>query len=1440
MRASFGRRCRVAMLIAAAASIAGVLAFQGGGAQAAGSGGNLRAVRVDAKLRNDLAASPTGGVTAIVTTWNREGLDSVLNVVSGTKLKTLPMVITSSLTSAQLAQLESSPAVRSVWAEHKYSTYMEDSTWITKARYVWGSNPSGADAAHQGFGITGRGVELAVIDTGIDGKHEDTDNLIEFCDTTNASAATADRFYAQCTPWDPTLNIAPAGPCGFIAPTTSNTGPGPTIFPGCRNKARGDSSDPDVSHGTHVSGTIAGTGDASGGRAFAHSTIGMSPDAKLRVYSANVGPSLLNTQTLTAYDDMTYKKEIGYSKVLAVNNSWGGGDGANYDSSDPTAVAVKRAYDAGIVSVFAAGNSGPEHNTLSAQCVIPYVVCVAASTKPDSVVMFSSRGRPSQPSDTNRDGVIDSADIQPDNHDRLLGQKLGLGLYRPTLTAPGVNINSIRAVAADIGDPSAAACYEDVPQALGRRNCYVAANGTSMATPHVTGAIGLIGQALLQRNPNRNLRSSTLSAQIVDILERSANTAKLPAWESEEQGAGRLDVHQAVRYALGQINLNRPNFGYPTPPYAAKQYPGSPNGDPSRFYNEDGCTTPASWSASINNPVDAVQQPPLTPPTLGYGQHFINVPPNTDRLRITATWLPQDNFYLRLWRPGVDPDNEAVTPDYPARTPAFFQSRVWPDQEAVGLVYTDSSRWIEVRAPEEANPGARTQRPIPGEGSPKPAPNDPVPALPSGTWILRVYHRDGTVLTNADPLCAGTAENPKRVGTRYHLKVEMPQVTYRPSVKIDSPANDSFHPERFVDIAGRAGYPPHTQKAPGVPETTAPPFGNVGYSWEGITNWAVPGSGGSAGGGPAVPTVTLYMHGKSDLHPTEDAVGCTGNGETDVGTCNGPFLMPKTTLSTTGSAFWRTGIDDELFDGTNDRNIHDPNWAWCLSGAPTAPGCPSDPGYTPPGTQTISGPMTVEWWASCNLCDASLGISADWIIRVWGDGVLKSEQRVTATPAAPVTPSRLTATVTLPTFVATQRVVVQIDPVYIDSETVATIYYDSAGPGTCTAALTGPATGYCDSLVRMPATTGTGGGGTQPQPPATPQNVRVTDLPANPPLSHPYPTNPPLSPALRVAWDPNTTAPTRYEVYRSTDPLFPGGGTLVYSGPGVACTSPQAPTPNQPPGSDRAGRCYTDSSVSFLVTYYYRVVAAQTSGTSTLRSPNSEIAYGAPTRFDRQIKLKVDRLYGPQYWEYALLPPSPTPNDTTNTGINWKYVWDTLGLVNGTYAGFPGPFALVPGPHLLFARSFTQGIGSTKDGRALKLDTNPTGGGGGGHECGDDDDDDVEMHGPSEGHRGDTATYTMTYHNSSHDDDDDNCEVRHKMPRDMDYESSSNGGHYDRDSHTVSWQTGSVAPGGTYTVTVTGKISSSASVGAVLTSLGYLAQAGPAVSPQASVATVVR
>ncbi|MDP8910608.1 MAG: S8 family serine peptidase, partial [Actinomycetota bacterium] len=1011
-------------------------------------------VAVDGKLVQQLRASESGRVAAVVTAWNRRDLKKIQALgVRGVRLRVLPMILTRSLTSSQLEALERAPFVRSVWANRKYAVQMQDSTWLTRARYAW----EGRDVAQSTFvgfpGATGKGVEIAVIDTGIDGQHEDADNLIEFCETIHALSST--RSTVNCSPYRPaTGNAGPAGPCGAAPGTAVCLGLSP---------ARADAYDLDVAHGTHVSGTIAGTGDASGGRTAPRSVIGVAPDAKLRVYSANVGGNLLAHEILSSYDDMTYKKLNGFNNVVAVSNSWGGGTGATYNPSAPIHIAIKRAHNAGILNVFAAGNAGPEHNTTSSQCVNPFVVCVAASTKLDSVAAFSSRGRPSEPQDTNANGRVgqpgatsgpayDPGDVRPDNHDRRLGQALDLGLYRPTITAPGVNINAMKAIAANIGDPTAVTCREaDVTPDT---NCYVAISGTSMATPHVSGVVALVTQAYRQTHPFSGNPSPAILTQ---ILERSANLRKLPGLEAEEQGVGRLDALEAVKFARSYPNLPRgtpatartPNLGYPTPPYEPNRYPTAPGSITS---TQKGCTLPASWPAA-SPPASPVEPPvdmPAIGPGVGWGQHFIFVPPKSERLRITVRWPlhPTANIYLRLWRPGVDPNV------------------VNADQENAGLAQVVSARSVEVRAPEES-------RNDEGAGPP--------PAIPSGYWILRVYHRVG-----GEPLpCTPGNESPPRApapGYNYNVSVETPTVDPVPAVSIQRPApGTNLGTGRFVTFEGNATYP---------------------TPWEGITNWEVPGSSPAAAGGggtgepdPANDTRTiLYFHGNPHVPEdadTGDPAGepneelCTGIGQADVEICGGPFLIPSADLYGGTPASWQSGEHDVLADN-GARSLVDPNWVWCLD-EDQARGCgplPENSTYTRRGPTTVEGPMTVQWWASCLACPAAIGFTADWWIRLWADGRLAFEQRVTATPSTPGVASELKTVVNLPRIRAERNFSLHVDPVYIDSQAIATIYYDSSGP--CQEVTTGA----CDSLVKMPVVPE---GTPENRPPDVPANVRVTD-----------------------------------------------------------------------------------------------------------------------------------------------------------------------------------------------------------------------------------------------------------------------------------------------------------------------------------------------------------
>jgi hypothetical protein len=173
----------------------------------------------------------------------------------------------------------------------------------------------------------------------------------------------------------------------------------------------------------------------------------------------------------------------------------------------------------------------------------------------------------------------------------------------------------------------------------------------------------------------------------------------------------------------------------------------------------------------------------------------------------------------------------------------------------------------------------------------------------------------------------------------------------------------------------------------------------------------------------ATPT-TLYFHGNL----TDDA-GCSGVGNADGVLCGGPFMLPKSSLGSLISAHWN--VPGNLVDGTTDQNITDPNWIWNVS-----------------SPITIGGDMTVNWWASCGACGQDPFFSSDWIIRLWADGTKVYEQQVTnLTPLIlPNIPEELTTTVTVPTITANSKLVLHIDPVFIDPQATTRIYYDSQSP----------------------------------------------------------------------------------------------------------------------------------------------------------------------------------------------------------------------------------------------------------------------------------------------------------------------------------------------------------------------------------------------------------
>jgi subtilisin family serine protease len=202
------------------------------------------------------------------------------------------------------------------------------------------------------------------------------------------------------------------------------------------------------------------------------------------------------------------------------------------------------------------------------------------------------------------------------------------------------------------------------------------------------------------------------------------------------------------------------------------------------------------------------------------------------------------------------------------------------------------------------------------------------------------------------------------------------------------------------------------------------------------------------------PRTVLHFQGNADE-------GCTGIGPADFDACGGPFLSTNAELDAAAAASW---VSTTIFDGTADRNLVDPNWVWNLE-SPT----------------TVGGPMTVRWWAQCGACGPPIN-AADWVIRLWADGVLASEQRISAAPTSATGPSLVETTVIVPETTAEATFVLHVDPVFADVQNPSTIYYDSVEG--CTATVEGP----CDSTVLMPVV------GDEP---VTQPDLQVTDMTAS-------------------------------------------------------------------------------------------------------------------------------------------------------------------------------------------------------------------------------------------------------------------------------------------------------------------------------------------------------
>ncbi len=216
-----------------------------------------------------------------------------------------------------------------------------------------------APAAWQTYGVSGRGIGVAIVDSGIYAHPDIAARIAAQVDLTAGTVTNTDPVTALTT-------------------TTTYTAVGLGVDPG--------------GHGTHVAGLVAGDGTSSGG-----AYTGVAPRASLLDVRVIRGDGTSNVGIVLQGLQWVLKNRVTYN-IKVANLSLGGPVTKSY-KLDPLDTAVEVLNFAGITVVVSAGNSGPTSTTITSPANDPFVISVGAiddnqtvTTADDTIATFSSRG----------------------------------------------------------------------------------------------------------------------------------------------------------------------------------------------------------------------------------------------------------------------------------------------------------------------------------------------------------------------------------------------------------------------------------------------------------------------------------------------------------------------------------------------------------------------------------------------------------------------------------------------------------------------------------------------------------------------------------------------------------------------------------------------------------------------------------------------------------------------------------------------------------------------------------------------------------------------------------------------------------------------------------------------------------------------------------------
>ncbi len=298
------------------------------------------------------------------------------------------------------------------------------------AEEPWGIERVEAPHAWYGLGIDGAGVTVGIMDSGVDWQHPDL--LPNYRGNQGGVITHSGSWYDAV---DPTVTV----PHDVLG------------------------------HGTHVAGTAVG-----------QNGIGVAPGASwIAVNIAAPGGFIYDSDVHVGFQWLLAPAGNPALAPDVINGSWAGPGFLTTFLPDIQALDA-----AGIITVFAAGNSGPDAETIGAPAAYSQTLAIGAHDDSNALTWFSSRG-PSL------------------LHDAI----------HPQIVAPGARV------------------YSALPD-----GAYGYYNGTSMAAPHTTGAVALIlsGSPALSR------------LEVTRILTETAVPLTAATHPNMQSGWGRLNAYRAA------------------------------------------------------------------------------------------------------------------------------------------------------------------------------------------------------------------------------------------------------------------------------------------------------------------------------------------------------------------------------------------------------------------------------------------------------------------------------------------------------------------------------------------------------------------------------------------------------------------------------------------------------------------------------------------------------------------------------------------------------------------------------------------------------------------------------------------------------------------------------------------------------------------------------